>query len=41
MELGKLLGKDERLPEPKVFCNNCALTAIPELLRQPVETVPF
>jgi hypothetical protein len=41
MELGKLLGKDERLPEPKVFCNNCALTAIPELLRQPVEEAPF
>jgi len=41
LDLGRHLGKDERLPEPKVFCNACALTAIPELLRQPVEEAPF
>lgn len=41
LDLGKHLHPREKLPEPKVFCNDCALTAIPELLRLPVETVPF
>lgn len=41
LDLGKHLAPHEKLPEPKVFCNNCALTAIPELLRQPVEEIPF
>lgn len=41
LDLGKHLAPHEKLPEPKVFCNACALTAIPELLREPVEEVPF
>lgn len=41
LDLGKHLAPHEKLPEPKVFCNNCALTAIPELLREPVEEAPF
>ena len=41
LDLGKHLHPREKLPEPKVFCNQCALTAIPELLRLPVESVPF
>lgn len=43
LQLGTLLQPTEkRLPEPKVFCNNCALTAIPELLgTAPADEVPF
>ena len=41
MQLGTLLDPKAKLPEPKVFCNACALTAIPELLGTGLEEVPF